>query len=179
MEGTMSEIRLFAANFAPRTWAYCYGQQLAINSNQALFSLLGTTYGGNGTTTFALPDFRGRIPAGTGVAAGIQQLPMGALLGTPNYTLNNSNMPPHTHTAQGTYTLKGLSDQGNTGAAENAYLASLANLYSTKPADGFLKTITPTVTVSIAGGSQPLPIQQPYLGMNYIICIQGIYPSRN
>ncbi|GAA3784184.1 phage tail protein [Flavobacterium ginsengiterrae] len=179
MEGTMSEIRLFAANFAPKTWALCYGQILAISTNQALFSLLGTTYGGNGTTNFALPDFRGRIPAGTGVASGITQFPVGAVLGSNTTTALISNIPAHTHVANGTFSLKVVADVGNTGAPANTNLASLDGLYSNAAADGALKPIMPAITVAPAGNTQPMSIQQPSLGMNYIICIQGIYPSRN
>ncbi|KAF2514951.1 phage tail protein [Flavobacterium foetidum] len=179
MEGTMSEIRLYAANFAPKYWAYCSGQLLNINTNQALFSLLGTTYGGNGITNFALPDFRGRAPVGTGTPSGASQFVLGQLSGTESTTALLSNLPLHTHTAAGTLTLKAYADTGDTAAPQNAYLASINNLYSDKTPDSALKPITPSVTVAVTGNSQPISIMQPYLGLSYIICMQGIYPSRN
>ena len=180
MDGTMSEIRLFAANFAPRAWALCSGQILAISTNQALFSLLGTTYGGNGTTTFSLPDFRGKIPAGTGTTqGGITQLPLGAQLGSNTVTATIANLPQHTHNGTGKFAMKVVADVGNTGAPANTNLASLNGLYSSQPADGAMKPITPVITINPTGGNLPMSIQQPYLGLNYIICLQGIFPSRN
>lgn len=175
----MSEIRLFAANFAPRTWALCYGQILSISTNQALFSLLGTTYGGNGVTNFALPDFRGRVPAGTGVPSGITQFPLGGQMGSNTITATITNLPMHTHASLSQIKIKALADAGDTGSPEDAYLASIAGLYSDQTPDGNLRSINPSITVGIAGGNQPMSIQQPSLGLNYIICIQGIYPSRN
>lgn len=175
----MSEIRLFAADFAPKSWALCYGQLLNVSTNQALFSLLGTTYGGNGIQTFALPDFRGRIPAGTGVTQGITQLPLGGITGTNTVTATILNLPMHTHTSQTSVKLKVSADGGDTGAPEDANLASLPNLYSDQAPNGALRSITPTITIGGAGSNQPISIQQPYLGLNYIICIQGMYPSRN
>ncbi|MFB9075862.1 phage tail protein [Flavobacterium procerum] len=180
MEGTISEIRLFAANFAPRFWAYCAGQLLSINSNQALFSLLGTTYGGNGVTNFALPDFRGRSAVGTGTPpGGITQFPLGVVTGTETVTATVQNLPQHTHLATGSFTMKAYADTGDTAAPQNANLASIENLYSDKTPDSALKPVTPTVSVATAGGNQPISIQQPYLGISYIICLQGIFPSRN
>ncbi len=175
----MSEIRLFAANFAPRNWALCSGQILAISTNQALFSLLGTTFGGNGVQTFALPDFRGRIPAGTGVTQGITQLPLGAQLGSNTITATMANLPAHTHAGTGKFAMKVVADVGNTGAPSNTNLASLTGLYSSEAADGAMKPITPSITIDPTGNNQAMSIQQPYLGLNYIICIQGVYPSRN
>lgn len=176
----MSEIRLYAANFAPKTWAFCAGQTLNISTNQALFSLLGTTYGGNGTTNFQLPDFRGRVPAGTGSTnQGVTQIPLGGVLGQNTVTALLTNLPAHTHNANGSFTMQAYSDSGDSSVATNTNLASLQGLYSNKAATGNLKTITPSVTINTAGGNQPIAIQQPYLGLNYIICIQGIYPSRN
>jgi microcystin-dependent protein len=179
MEGIISEIRLFAGNFAPKFWAICAGQTLNINTNQALFSLLGTTYGGNGIQTFQLPDFRGRIAAGTGPAQGITQFPLGAKIGTNTVTATLSNLPLHTHAAQGSLTLKAFADTGDTGSASDASLASLPNLYSTATPDSALKPVTAVITIGQTGNNQPMSIQQPYLGLNYIICLQGLFPSRN
>lgn len=180
MDGTMSEIRMFAGNFAPKSWAFCQGQLLAINTNQALFALLGTMYGGNGVTTFALPNFAGRTAMGTGSGAGIDNWILGEMDGTPTVTLLTSNLPMHNH-ASGTETasIKAFSDGGNTGSPTNATLASLTGLYSNQTADSTLRPITTAFSLSVTGGSQPISIQQPFLGMNYIICLNGIFPSRS
>lgn len=176
----MSEIRLFAPNFAPKYWAICAGQILAISTNQALFSLLGTTYGGNGITTFALPDFRGRAPMGTGQPAdGVTPYVLGMVTGSNNITALNQNLPPHTHTATGNYSISAYSDAGDKGSPAGNILAALAGLYTDQTADVALKPVTPVLTDQSAGNNLPIPVQQPYLGLNYIICLQGIYPSRN
>ncbi|KAF2082460.1 phage tail protein [Flavobacterium sharifuzzamanii] len=179
MDGTMSEIRLFAPNFAPKNWAFCSGQLLNVSTNQALFSLLGTTYGGNGVNTFALPDFRGRIPAGTGAGLGVTQFPLGAVMGSNNVTALLSNLPMHNHAATGSFTMSSYSDTGDSSSATNNNLAILQGLYSDKAANASLKSIVPTITVNLTGNTQPISVQQPYLGLNYIICLQGVYPSRN
>lgn len=176
----MSEIRMFAGNFAPKSWAFCQGQILAINTNQALFALLGTMYGGNGVSTFALPNFAGRTAMGTGSGAGIDSWTLGEVDGTPTVTLLNSNLPMHNH-ASGTETvsIKTFSEGGNTGAPSDATLASLQGLYSSQPADTALRPTTAAFSLSVTGGNQPISIQQPFLGMNYIICLYGIFPSRS
>src|SRR5688500_15190919 len=99
MEGTIGEIRLFAGNFAPRSWAFCSGQILSIAQNTALFSILGTTYGGNGQTTFALPDLRGRVPLSPGQGPGLPNYTLGQMSGETTHTLTQSEMPTHNHTA--------------------------------------------------------------------------------
>lgn len=104
---------------------------------------------------------------------------MGQVSGTNTVTALLGNLPAHTHAATGTFALKAYADTGDTAAPQNAYLASVSNLYTSQNADGALKPITPTVTVGTTGSSQPISIQQPYLGINYIICLQGIFPSRN
>lgn len=176
----MSEIRMFAGNFAPKSWAFCQGQTLAINTNQALFALLGTMYGGNGVTTFMLPNFAGRTAMGTGSGAGIDNWTLGEISGTPTVTLLTPNLPMHNH-ASGTETasIQTFSEGGDTGSPSNAILASLPGLYSSQPADTALRPITTAFSLSVAGGSQPISIQQPFLGMNYIICLYGIFPSRS
>ncbi|MGI9650006.1 phage tail protein [Chryseobacterium sp. RLHN22] len=180
MDGTISEIRMFAGDFAPKSWALCQGQLLAINTNQALFALLGTMYGGNGVTTFALPNFAGRTAMGTGSGAGIDSWTLGEINGTPEVTLLTTNLPMHNHTS-GTETasIKTFSEGGDTAVPSNATLASLNGLYSNQPGDTTLRPITTAFSLSVAGGSQPINIQQPFLGMNYIICLSGIFPSRS
>ena len=179
-EPFLSEIQIFAFQFAPKNWAQCNGQTLAINNNQALFALLGTTYGGNGQTTFALPDFRGRTAIGTGQGPGLSNITLGQLAGTPSVTLTTGNMPAHTHPLTGT-----VSPQGNQGAAglnndpSNRRFAG-TNIFTGAATD--LATMAPavsTLAIGVTGGSQPFSIMPPYLGMNYIICLFGIFPSRD
>ena len=190
MEGTIGEIRMFAGNFAPRNWALCQGQLMSISQNTALFSILGTTYGGNGQTTFALPDLRGRAPIGQGQGPGLTNISLGEVSGTETVTLLTTQMPAHTHTATatvtGTETPGCFEDNGTTDSPAGAYPAispSGANNYRTGTPDGAMGSsnisATATVTIGISGNSQPVPIRNPYLGMNYIICLFGIFPSRN
>ncbi|WP_294247734.1 phage tail protein [uncultured Chryseobacterium sp.] len=180
MEGTMSEIRMFAGTFAPRAWAFCQGQTLQINTNTALFALLGTMYGGDGRTNFMLPNFAGRAPMGTGTGAGTKVFPLGMAAGTENITCDVQHMPMHTHTAGSeTISMKAYSDEGNSASPTGNTLATVAGLYSDQQADSTMKPVSNAFALSVAGGSQPINIRQPYLGMNYIICVMGIFPSRS
>ena len=180
MEGTIGEIRMFAGNFAPRTWAFCSNQLMPIAQNTALFSILGTTYGGNGQTTFALPDFRGRVAVGTGQGPGLANITLGQLSGTTSVTLTTGNMPAHTHPLTGTVSPQG--NQGATGLSNDPSNRRLAgtNIFTGAATD--LATMAPavsTLAIGVTGGSQPFSIMPPYLGMNYIICLFGIFPSRD
>lgn len=180
MDGTMSEIRMFAGDFAPRNWAFCQGQTLNINTNQALFALLGVTYGGNGITTFMLPNFAGRTPMGAGNAVGVKSYQLGEVSGSETVSCTLSNMPMHTH-ASGTekVAIKTFSGEGDTNSPTNNTLAALSGLYSDNPANTTLRPISTAFNLSVTGGSQPINVRQPYLGMNYIICLYGIFPSRS
>ena len=176
MEGYIAEIRLFAGNFAPRGWAFCQGQILSITQNTALFSLLGTTYGGNGQTTFALPDLRGRVAVGPGQGPGLPSVNLGEVSGEPAHTLIIAEMPAHNHQAQAASN----SNPGNSSSPSgNTWATSTTrdNVYINSAPDGPMAANT--VTIGIAGNSQPHNNMQPYMGMNYIICMEGIYPSRN
>ena len=176
-EPFIAEIRMFAGNFAPRGWAFCNGQIMSIAQNTALFSLLGTTYGGNGQTTFGLPDLRGRVPVGMGQGPGLPNITEGEMAGEPNHTLNSNEMPAHTHTAQ--VTVKASSAEADSTSPNGKVLASpeQAAIYGNGPGDVTMSS--PNVNTSVAGGNQPHNNMQPYLGMNYIIALEGIYPSRN
>jgi len=180
MEGTMSEIRMFAGNFAPKYWAFCQGQTLAINTNQALFALLGNTYGGDGRTTFMLPNFSGRTAMGTGTGVGTKVFQLGQMVGAETVTCDQEHMPMHSHLpGSETISIKAFSDAGNTGSPTGSTLAALPGLYSTLQADSNMKPISNAFALSTAGASQPISIRQPYLGINYIICVYGIFPSRS
>jgi len=173
-EPFIGQIMLVPYNFAPRGWAFCNGQILPIAQNTALFSLLGTTYGGNGQTTFALPDLRGRVPVSSGQGPGLQNYDLGQVGGSETQTLTVNEMPLHNHT----FALGAIDDDANLGLAANNYLANVASpgqVYRSGPPDTTLGTqITATV-----GGNQPVEILQPYLGLNYCIALEGIFPSRN
>lgn len=190
MEGYIGEIRMFAANFSPRNWAYCSGQLLAISTNTALFSILGTMYGGNGQTTFALPDMRGRSAVSPGSNPGTINYPIAGRAGSESTTLLSTNLPPHTHVLTGKPTVT-ITPRCNTGAgtvteAGDQYPAVPGNItppYTTAAPDVPVASMPVQATSNImganAGGSQPLQHLSPYTVVNYIICIYGIYPSRN
>jgi len=161
----LGELKIVSFNFAPKGWAQCNGQFLPINQNQALFSILGTTYGGNGQTTFALPDLRGRAPLHVG-----QGLILGQAGGQEFHTVIMSEMPAHTHIVSGTTTVGTL----NSGGA-NVFGVSQTPVYSPPAA---ATTLEPT-SVTNVGGSQPHENRQPFTVLNVVIALQGIFPSRN
>jgi microcystin-dependent protein len=166
----LAEVKMFAGNFAPRGWAKCEGQLVPISQNTALFSLLGTIYGGDGRSTFALPDLRGRVPVGVGNGSGLPTVSQGARFGNATTTLNSTNLPQHTHQAYGVTEVGSSSDpSGNLPANTKVF----DNEYGTG-------TLTPMNAGMIdnTGSSQSFENRPPSLGMIYIICVSGIYPSR-
>jgi len=169
-EPFLGEIRFVAFNFAPKGWALCNGQVLPINQNQALFSLLGTTFGGDGITTFALPDMRGRVPLATGQGTGLTNRNLGERGGQEAVALTVAQMPKHRHS------LRASSGVGDTKAPEGTVLANSgkATVYSTQTPDVALNS----GSVSSTGGGQPHENMQPFLGMTCIIALQGIYPAQ-
>jgi microcystin-dependent protein len=177
-EPFLGEIRLVGFNFAPVGWALCAGQILPINQNTALFSLLGTTYGGNGQTTFALPDLRGRAPVGFGQGPGLSNYDLGQSTGSETVALTVSQIPAHSHlVAANAATANALSPSGADLAQSVVERGAAVNTYSTPPMSAQV-TLDPA-TVQPSGGSGPHPNIQPVLAMNYIIALQGIYPSRS
>ena len=164
----LGEIKLVGFNFAPRGWAFCNGQILPIAQNTALFSLLGTTYGGNGQTTFALPDLRGRVPVHFGQGPGLSNINLGQSAGSEFTTLLQTQMPQHSHLASVTGAgAGGNRPGGNVPSAGGAYAAS---------SDG--STFNPAFVQS-SGGGQPFGNREPYLALNFVIAMEGIFPSRN
>jgi microcystin-dependent protein len=163
---------MFTGNFAPQGWATCDGQLLPINQNTALFAILGTTYGGNGIQTFALPDLRGRAPIHPGQGPGLSPYNLGQLGGSENTTLLVNNLPQHTH-------LVNCKSAGGNQAAPGGGLPAVESTgtsldYSSNPPDG---TMSPQM-IAPAGQNQPFPTVQPFACVNFIIALQGIFPSR-
>ncbi|WP_312344430.1 phage tail protein [Chryseobacterium binzhouense] len=179
MEGTIGEIRLFAANFAPKDWWYCDGSLLAIRTNTALYAILGTTYGGDGKTTFGLPNLKGRSAVGAGQGPGLSYYNLGAAAGNNAVTLNMSNLPAHTHAATGSVVIPAFSEEGDSGSPSNNVLAAKGGMYSSQGSDSTTKPIPLPLQIGAVGGNAPLSINQPSLGMNYIICMYGVFPQRS
>lgn len=173
-EAFIGELRLMAFSFAPRGWAHCDGQLLPINQNQALFSLLGTQYGGNGQTTFALPDLRSRAAVGMGTGPGLPPVQLGEMAGAENVTLSTTQVPAHQHTFNAASDLANASMPGLAlpGAKSRTGLAMFG-------AAGSANTTLNPGAVSAAGGSQPHNNLQPLTTLNYCIALFGIFPSRS
>jgi microcystin-dependent protein len=167
---------IFCGNFAPRGYMLCQGQILPISQYTALFSLLGTTYGGNGVTTFALPDLRGRAPVGSGAGPGLSPVNEGQIGGVQTTSILSSNLPSHTHTL----------NASTTNATQPLPTGNiLASIQDSNPAQalGYINAAPNAVmagtSIGLTGSNLPLNTQSPYLGINYIIATQGIFPSRN
>tara|TARA_B100000780_G_C21106395_1_gene446840 strand:- start:1170 stop:1742 length:573 start_codon:yes stop_codon:yes gene_type:complete len=189
MDPFIGEVKMFGGNFAPRGWAFCEGQLLAIAQNQALFSILGTTYGGDGRTTFALPDLRGRAPIGPGTGPGLSTRRLGQRSGTETNVLTVNQMPSHNHST--TTSLHAYipvnAEEGNEDEVNPA-----AGVLANNGQDNYASEATPnafynganlapvngTVQVMNNGGSQPFNNMQPFLGVYYIIALVGVFPSR-
>ena len=183
MDEYMGMIKIFAGNFAPKGWLTCSGQLLSIAQNSALFSLLGTTYGGDGVTTFALPNLQSRVPVGMGQGPGLSYRTQGEVSGTESNNLIIPNIPPHSHPA----VLSVSSGDGSQGVATPGVSIATPGTLTGRtftPTMGF-NTTTPNIalnqtSVVTAPIGQGLPVNnmQPYIAMMYIICTQGLYPSR-
>jgi microcystin-dependent protein len=167
----VAEIRMFCGNFAPTGWALCNGQLLPIGQNTALFSLLGTTYGGDGRTNFALPDLQGMSPMGQGDGAGLTPSPLGQTGGAATVTLVTAQIPAHTHQALGVDRVGSSSEPSG-----DTWAKARRNLYSS-PATGL--TAMNASALASQGGGQPHNNLPPYLVVNFIIALQGIYPARS
>lgn len=180
-EPFVGEIRMVGFNFAPVGWAQCLGQMMPIAQNQALFSLLGTMYGGDGRTTFGLPDLRGRSPVGVGQGPGLSNITQGELAGNENITLTTANMPTHAHLT--TVQVAGTATQpvnaptqsnnvlGASGGGQGAASIWSAELSNPVQIAG--------VQSGPAGGNQPIGTRNPFIGINFVIALEGVYPSRS
>ena len=173
MDPFIGQIILFAGNFAPRGWAFCDGQLLPISQNSALFAILGTTYGGDGITTFALPDLRGRVAINPRQGPGLSDYRLGESGGTQTNTLTTSNLPAHSHT------LNASNQPASTTSPDGAYLGQSAtfsggtNIYGTTP-----DTTMAHAAIGNTGGNIPVNNLQPFLCVNFIIALVGVFPSR-
>lgn len=174
-EPFLGEIRMFAGNFAPRNWALCNGQIIAIAQNTALFSLLGTTYGGNGVNTFALPNLQSVSPIGFGQGPGLTNRDLGESGGEDSVTLQYTEMAAHPHSM----TVQGLAN-GNTPIPSNTVTLSKVDAGVTPYLNGAaMVTTLSALTIGFFGGGQPHENRQPFLGITFIIALQGVFPPRN
>ncbi|MEO8128276.1 MAG: tail fiber protein [Bryobacteraceae bacterium] len=171
MEPFIGLISMFGGNFAPRGWALCNGQLMSISQNSALFSILGTTYGGDGQTTFGLPNLQGRVAVHAGQSPGTSSYQLGQVGGTENVSLLAGNLPAHTHMVSGSQTPTSSDPAGLVPANENV---SRTALYGAP--DGTL--MSPAMN-SMVGGNLPFGIVQPYECVNFIIALEGVFPSRS
>lgn len=188
----LGEIKMFGGNFAPRGYAFCWGQLMAISQNSALFSLLGTTYGGNGQSTFGLPDLRGRSPVGFGQAPGLSNVNLGEIGGSANTTLTLNNLPAHSHAVTGTASVAVpvITTEGtSTSPSSTSVLATTVDnaagaevkVYGAGPGTTTLAPFNVSVSgsTSVVGNNFPFDNHSPYLGVNFIIALEGVFPSRN
>ncbi|AZI24175.1 phage tail protein [Pedobacter sp. G11] len=205
MEGTIGEIRAFAGNFAPRTWLFCQGQNMQLAQYQALFAIIGTNYGGDGVNTFQLPNIASRIVVGAGQGIGLSNYNLGQVTGEESHALNSLELPVHTHqitpdfsttAASVNISLNAVASSGTEFGPVGNYLAqdssgtnnvyanptnspNLVDLNSNAAQVSNLSPPIPQVVIGIAGNSLPHNNIQPVLAINYIICVDGIFPSRN
>lgn len=187
----IGEIMIFAGNFCPRGYAETNGQLMSIAQNTALFSLLGTTYGGDGRTTFALPNLQGRSAVGDGQGTGLNPVLLGEAVGNESVTLTTAQLPPHSHSANTSVavatTLKSSGGNGSTDTPVGKVLAKQprTNIYADGPATANMdssaaqSSASATTTVAPAGGGQAVATRSPGLGIKHCIALEGIYPSRN
>ncbi len=174
-EPFIAEIRIFAGNFAPRSWAFCNGQLLPVSQNTALFSLIGTTYGGDGRTTTALPNLKGRAPMHPGRGPGLTSRRLGQRGGVETVTLSEAQMPQHTHSLRANTVGRG---GGSRSPAGNSFANVAGGFAYVTGSDSNLVAMS-DLALPNSGGSQPHNNLQPFIAMNYIIALQGLYPSRS
>ena len=174
----VGEIRCFGFNFAPVGWAFCDGQLMAISENEVLFQLIGTTYGGDGQSTFQLPNLQGRIPMHSGTGPGGFNTIIGQINGTPTVTLNSTQMPSHAHTVVSELIAPGGVNEHVATPTTSAFIGQSApdQVYNTSPT---INAPFSPLTIGSSGGSQPHENTQPFLALNFCISLFGIFPSQN
>lgn len=168
MDFYLGQIILFAGNYAPANWAFCNGQLLPISQYSALYSVLGVTYGGDGQTTFALPNLSGRVAVGAGNGPGLSPYAVGDQMGQEQVTLNSNQMPTHSHTV-------------NANGGEASSTSPVGNLPAPAESAGYAPNANATMSqqmIAPSGGNQPHENRQPLLALNYLICVNGLYPAR-
>lgn len=187
-EAYVGEIRMFGGNFAIRGWAFCNGQLLSIAQNTALFSLIGTTYGGDGRTTFALPDLQGRAPVGMGNGAGLHPVREGEKLGAEQARLTQQNLPPHTLLTKASVAIPAVTNSRSTEdvPSPTTYLSSLSvpgssetGVYAAGEPNTTLAPFDVDINLGALGSGEAVQTRGPGLGINFIICLEGIFPSRS
>lgn len=180
-EPFIGQIIMFGGNFAPRGWALCDGQLLSISQNTALFSILGTTYGGDGRTTFGLPELRGRGPVHPGNGPGLPSVNLGQKSGQPTTTLNTNNMPSHTHSHTNTFKVGVSTATVNSDDPDEKVLGAGPDFYTNGNIDATMSngSIAGDLTINNTGNNTAFSNQSPYLAVNFIIALVGIFPSRN
>jgi microcystin-dependent protein len=171
----LGEIRIFAGNYAPSDWAKCYGTSMPISTNESLYTLLGLTFGGNGTTNFFLPDMRGRLPIHYGTGIGLSERPLGAMIGAETVTLTAATLPAHTHA------MNALNVPVNTNVPQGNMLGAVAapySLYEDLNSGATLYGMAANA-VGLSGSSVPHDNIMPCLTLTFMICVNGVYPARN
>ncbi len=183
MQGYIAEIRMFAGNFPPQSWQFCNGSLQSIAQYSALFSLLGTTYGGDGQTTFGLPDLRSRVPIHNGQGSGLSNYVLGQMGGSESNALSAANVGGHTHAVTGNAGIQTASGDGQTPVAVNNFPANNGETIYAATTDNSAMAPASLTGVTVApqtpNGNTPINNIQPYLAMNFIICMEGIFPTRN
>lgn len=180
MEGTIGEIRIFGGNFAPRNWAFCEGQLIQIATNTALFSIIGTNYGGDGRTTFGLPDLRGRTAIGAGTGPGLSTFREGQRGGRESVSITVPNLPAHNHTLSASNSAGTSSSPVNNFPAQSQVQVERGGaMLEVNAYQATGDAVMSASAIGNTGGGTPIQIRNPYLAINYIICLQGIFPSRS
>jgi microcystin-dependent protein len=186
----LGEIKMVGFNYAPRGYAFCSGQTIAISQNSALFALLGTMFGGDGSVTFGMPDFRGRMPVGMGSGPGLTSITQGEKAGAMSVTILPTQMPSHNHPVAIPVAIPASTANGDVGPPGPAAVLAVGQVtlagetgsvtaFTSTAANTTLAPFNTSGTSGLSGGSTPLSIQNPYLGTNFIIALEGIFPSRN
>ena len=174
----VGEIRMFGGNFAPAGWAFCAGQLMPISENETLFNLIGTTYGGDGQATFAMPDLQGRVPVHAGTGGG-GTYTLGEMSGTETVTLSTTQMPQHNHFANSTGTAGTANVPSTSTILADEGPAGISSVFEYLPNDGSTPVVLKNTSVGPSGGNQPHENMQPFLVISYIISLFGIYPNPN